>query len=140
MPHFLLHKDHELPETLFEIPSEGSGNYVALIAVVKVQGEGRDSRPIRIREVVVAVDATIEVAALPMVTKTAPQLARYPHVYIATIDQKHTQLRAKDIGLDNDISELNLGYAGKLIAGAQARSFKESNNRSRSASKWSNSK
>jgi len=133
-------QNHELTETLFELLREGSGNHVALIAIVKVQRKRRKGGPVCVGEIVEAIDTAVEMTALPMKTKTPTQLARDPHVDVAGVGQQHPQLEAERIGLHDDIGKLDLGDATELIQGTQASSLNESSKASRSASKWSNSK
>jgi hypothetical protein len=109
--HLLLYESHELTKALFDALIKMGKDYIVLVTIVYMKGEGGDIGPVGIWEIVIPVHGPVQMPPFPVKAEPSLQLARRPDVNVAGVSQQHAQFGTEEIGLYDKARELYFGSA-----------------------------
>lgn len=73
--------------------------------------------PIGVGEVIIPIDCAVKMPAFPMESKAISSFACDPDIYEAFVGDIKTELFAKQLTIDNEVSELQFGDSLQVIEG-----------------------
>lgn len=96
-------KGHEGTESSRNVWRKWRSFHIVLGAIVEMMRECLDAAPQRIREIIVAIHAPVEMPALPVESKTVRQGFRYPDIHETAIMDEQAEFRTTRLTLDEQV-------------------------------------